>query len=254
MPPPAKKSRLNNGQTHATSSTADQSGFMRPEIWNEEEEGDEILPRHTPRSTDDYVSRVIAHRQESNKENRPSAGKAGAAQSSTRQHTATESSNKRSAPQDVEEDSSEDEEFMVDNRVPAKKTLPSVAAAAAAKQRRPTKRARVEDSEEAQPENPASAFNNSETGTPPPTFQQVSRLANAEAELARLSAQTYRSQGRRPWSLADEEHLISLIRDYGCKWAVLARREGFSREYGQGDLKDKARNMVVKYYRYVLWS
>jgi hypothetical protein len=85
---------------------------------------------------------------------------------------------------------------------------------------------------------------------PPPTFSQVASTART---LTRHHA-PYRVQTRTPWSEDDNDHLISLIEQFGCSWALIEQQGNFERDVNQVALKDRARNMKVTFVKYVVLS
>lgn len=71
-----------------------------------------------------------------------------------------------------------------------------------------------------------------------------------EANVVVIPNRTYAGQTRVPWSEADTQLLIRRIGEYNCKWSEIANNtEGFEKQRDQVALKDKARNIKVKYLR-----
>ncbi|KAG0650230.1 hypothetical protein D0Z07_3293 [Hyphodiscus hymeniophilus] len=193
---------------------------------------------------------------------------------------------KRKQP-DVESDVdflSQDQGFQTDQRNPDPSRRfvaapPSMAThSSAPPQRRSTKRARYQEEEIAaqeadqtdeseegaaedpkdrrkqqrsqpQPRAPQQAdddvFDLSDDG-PRPSATQVATMAKTAFAVARRVGET---QSRTPWSEADTEHLIELIGELGCSWALISKAGDFEVERGQIALKDKARNLTVQFLR-----
>ena len=88
---------------------------------------------------------------------------------------------------------------------------------------------------------------NTEEDIPPDSTQ-----ARAAAKVATAKVKAMKPppvQTRKPWSPADEAHLIDLIENYGTSWAILLEHSNFEREETQVGLKDKARNLKVAYLK-----
>lgn len=129
-----------------------------------------------------------------------------------------------------------------------------------------------------QPTASASPARSSQQPPPPPTSSRTapspssstpSELTNsqriaainaqAKATRARESAAANKPpQRRRPWTQAETERLVELIEEHGCKWSLLKKMD-LSHPEGavlegrdQVALKDKARNIKMDIYQYVL--
>jgi hypothetical protein len=78
-------------------------------------------------------------------------------------------------------------------------------------------------------------------------YTQVASTARVNAQKATMPNR--QPQKRTKWSLADEQHLIDLIEQHGCSWALIQKFGNFEMERDQVALKDKARNMKVTFLK-----
>ncbi|KAH8601669.1 hypothetical protein B0O99DRAFT_607132 [Bisporella sp. PMI_857] len=137
----------------------------------------------------------------------------------------------------IEEETSEDEGFQMDQE-----------------QHIPKERARLTPSAQATAEQSASSSDTelSETedddiGINPSQATQISRMRMQRARFQRNEP----TRARIPWSESDQRRLIHYIGKYGCSWATIEQNGRFERTQGvnQVGLKDKARNLKVNYLK-----
>jgi hypothetical protein len=81
---------------------------------------------------------------------------------------------------------------------------------------------------------------------PAPSFREVN--AHAKCVVARTTQKSRTTQKRIPWSEADTDDFIRLIKEHGCSWAELYRLGNFGHR-DQVALKDKARNLKVAFLK-----
>lgn len=254
----------------------------------EDDNEEAFVPASTVRSSAYYLSRWDAYARDKNKENRPlpaqekgkkrfidqqaNAQKVRWSSQDSQESEGTaagRSKRRRAQVEPDDDDNSQDEGFEADQRNP-NPNLRAPRRVSPAPVRGPSpKRARVQEDGAAaraarrrQQREEAALQANARREASDEEFEEedeiedaTSRtaatqvLSTARRETAISKQSTAQPQNRTPWSPEDTEHLIDLIEDMGCSWAVIHKAGGFQVERDQVAIKDKARNLKVAFLK-----